>query len=199
VIAREPPRQTLDRLLLSLAALAGFALDDMTQDAGWRLLRVGRRLERLQFVARLLSQHLSADTANQYGHVEWLLNVCDSLRIYRPRYVASPRLGPTLDLLIRDAENPRALAFQWQAITRDMNKLAEILQLETCDALDEPIPALTDSQLMVLEGDGPAAAAARVHLAARLQKLATAAGQFSERLSMRQFSHTSLDSQALAT
>ena len=51
VVAREAPRQTLDRLLLSLAALAGFALDDMTQDAGWRLLRIGRRLERLQFVA----------------------------------------------------------------------------------------------------------------------------------------------------
>ena len=73
VVAREAPRQTLDRLLLALAALAGFSLDDMTQDAGWRLLRIGRRLERLQFVARLLSRHLAAATANQHGHVEWLL------------------------------------------------------------------------------------------------------------------------------
>jgi uncharacterized circularly permuted ATP-grasp superfamily protein/uncharacterized alpha-E superfamily protein len=199
VVAREPPRQTLDRLLLALAALTGFSLDDMTQDAGWRLLRIGRRLERLQFVARLLWRHLSADTANQQSHVEWLLNACDSLRIYRPRYVAPPRLGPTLDLLIRDVEHPRALAFQWQAITRDMQILAETLQLEAADAVTEAIPALTDSQLMVLEGDGPAAAAARLHLAARLQQLAIAAGQFSDRLSMRYFSHTSLDSQALAT
>jgi uncharacterized alpha-E superfamily protein len=199
VVAREPPRQTLERLLLSLAALAGFSLDDMTQDAGWRLLRIGRRLERLHFVARLLARHLAAATANQQGHVEWLLNTCDSLRIYRPRYVAAPRLGPTLDLLIRDAEHPRAIAFQWQAIARDTHKLAEILQLETSDALSEAIPALTDSQLLVLEGDGPAAAAARLHLAARLQELAGAAGQFSDRLSMRHFSHTSLDSQALAT
>jgi uncharacterized alpha-E superfamily protein len=199
VVAREPPRQTLDRLLLALAALTGFSLDDMTQDAGWRLLRIGRRLERLHFVARLLARHLAAATANQQGHVEWLLNTCDSLRIYRPRYVAAPRLGPTLDLLIRDAEHPRAIAFQWQAIARDTHKLAEILQLETSDALSEAIPALTDSQLLVLEGDGPAAAAARLHLAARLQELAGAAGQFSDRLSMRHFSHTSLDSQALAT
>ncbi|MEJ0008475.1 MAG: alpha-E domain-containing protein [Steroidobacteraceae bacterium] len=56
-----------------------------------------------------------------------------------------PRLGPTLDLLIRDAEHPRALAFQWQAITRDMQKLAEILELESTDGLSETIPALTDS------------------------------------------------------
>jgi uncharacterized alpha-E superfamily protein len=199
VVAREAPRQTLDRLLLSLAALAGFALDDMTQDAGWRLLRIGRRLERLQFVARLLAKHLSVDTAKQHGHVEWLLAACDSLRIYRPRYVAAPRLGPTLDLLIRDAEHPRALAFQWQAIARDVQRLSQILQLENEDVLAEGIPALTDSQLLVLEGDGPAAAAARVHLASRLQQLASAAGQFSDRLSMRHFSHTSLDSQALAT
>ena len=65
--------------------------------------------------------------------------------------------------------------------------------------MSEAIPSLTDSQLLVLEGDGPAAAAARLHLAARLQELALAAGQFSDRLSMRHFSHTSLDSQALAT
>jgi uncharacterized circularly permuted ATP-grasp superfamily protein/uncharacterized alpha-E superfamily protein len=199
VVAREAPRQTLDRLLLSLAALAGFALDEMTQDAGWRLLRIGRRLERLQFIARLLARHLSADTAKQHGHVEWLLTACDSLRIYRPRYVAAPRLGPTLDLLIRDAEHPRALAFQWNAIARDMQRLAEILQLEAGDALAEAIPALTDSQLMVLEGDGPAAATARLHLASRLKQLASAAGLFSDRLSMRHFSHTSRDAQALAT
>ncbi len=196
--AGEPPRQTLDRLLLSLAALAGFALDDMTQDAGWRLLRIGRRLERLQFVSRLLSRHLAMDTAKQHGHVEWLLNVCDSLRIYRPRYVAAPRLGPALDLLIRDAEHPRALAFLWQAINRDLGEIAALLQIEA-DELVVPIPALTDSQLLVLEGDGPAAAAARQHLAARLEQLARAAAQVSDRLSMRHFSHTSLDSQALAT
>jgi uncharacterized circularly permuted ATP-grasp superfamily protein/uncharacterized alpha-E superfamily protein len=199
VVAREPPRQTLDRLLLSLAALAGFSLDDMTQDAGWRLLRIGRRLERLQFVARLLVRHLSADTAKQHGHVEWLLNVCDSLRIYRPRYVASPRLGPALDLLIRDTEHPRALSFQWLAITRDLEELAGLLQQDTTDELEVAIPSLTDSQLLVLEGDGPAAAAARLHLAGRLQQLASAAAEASDRLSMRHFSHTGLDTQALST
>ena len=50
--ARRDARETLDRLLLSLVALAGFALDDMTQDDGWRLMMIGRRLERLQFLSR---------------------------------------------------------------------------------------------------------------------------------------------------
>ncbi len=94
MVAREPPRQTLDRLLLSLAALAGFALDDMTQDAGWRLLRIGRRLERLQFVARLLCAASVGGYRQAAGHLEWLLTACDSLRIYRPRYVARAAPGP---------------------------------------------------------------------------------------------------------
>lgn len=123
-VRRDEPREALDRLLLSLAALAGFALDEMTQDEAWRLLRIGRRLERLQFLARLLARHLTSDSATQQSRIEWLLEACDSLRVYRPRYAVAPRLGPTLDLLIRDVEHPRALAFQAHAIARDLAVLA---------------------------------------------------------------------------
>jgi hypothetical protein len=58
--AKADPRETLDTLLLSLAALAGFALDDMTQDDGWRLMMLGRRLERLQFLSELLALRLQS-------------------------------------------------------------------------------------------------------------------------------------------
>ncbi|HTY48620.1 MAG TPA: circularly permuted type 2 ATP-grasp protein [Steroidobacteraceae bacterium] len=195
---REEPRQALDRLLLLLAALAGFSLDDMWQDPGWRLLRVGRRLERLQFTAQLLASHLATPGAWRQEQVEWLLTACDSLRIYRPRYVSAPRLGPTLDLLVRDPEHPRALAFLWQAIARDLGVLGRALGLEP-EHVAEPLPDLSDSRLMLLEGDGPAAGEARAALAARLMGLAAAAGALSDRLSMRHFSHTDLGAQALAT
>ena len=199
VASREAPRQILNRLLLQLAALAGFALDDMTQDPGWRLLRIGRRLERLQLVARLLAKLLASPSARQPAQVEWLLTACDSLRIYRPRYMAAPRLAPTLDLLIRDDEHPGALAFQWQAIARDMQALERSLELTTSDGISEPIPALSDSRLLLMEAEGTSAAAARADLAMRLQGLAAAAGALSDRISLRHFSHISLDSQALAT
>src|SRR5258706_5805672 len=54
------PRETLDALLLSLVSLAGFALDDMTQDDGWWLMMLGRRLERLQFLSELLGSRLQS-------------------------------------------------------------------------------------------------------------------------------------------
>ncbi len=143
----------------------------MTQDAGWRLLRIGRRLERLQFLARLLARHLTSDSATQQSHIEWLLEACDSLRVYRPRYAVAPRLGPTLDLLIRDAEHPRALAFQ---CTRDRARPGGAGGLSALGSsevrLDEAIPALSDEQLVALEGSGRRGANARARLASRLQR-----------------------------
>jgi uncharacterized alpha-E superfamily protein len=199
VAAREEPRAALDQLLLSLAALAGFAFDDMTQDEGWRLLRVGRRLERLQFAAGLLAQHLASEWATRQSHVEWLLEAYDSTRIYRSRYVVAPRLGPMLDLLVRDSEHPRALAFQWRAIARDLETLATSLGITGELGLDEAIPQLTDAKLMALESDGAEAVQARQSMAERLRALSWAAGQLSDRLSLRHFSHITLDAQALAT
>jgi uncharacterized circularly permuted ATP-grasp superfamily protein/uncharacterized alpha-E superfamily protein len=199
VAAREEPRAALDQLLLSLAALAGFAFDDMTQDEGWRLLRVGRRLERLQFAAGLLAQHLASEWATRQSHVEWLLEAYDSSRIYRSRYVVAPRLGPMLDLLVRDSEHPRALAFQWRAIARDLEILATSLGITGEMGLDEAIPQLTDAKLMALESDGAEAVQARQSMAERLRALSWAAGQLSDRLSLRHFSHITLDAQALAT
>ncbi|HVN43360.1 MAG TPA: circularly permuted type 2 ATP-grasp protein, partial [Steroidobacteraceae bacterium] len=144
--SREEPRAVLDRLALSLAALAGFSLDDMTQDAGWRLLRIGRRLERLQSGAGLLAQYLTWAAATRQRHVEWLLEANDSMRVYRSRYAIVPQLGPALDLLLRNTEHPAALAFLSRALARDLAALAVALGAafnETAeDALEECVPHL---------------------------------------------------------
>jgi uncharacterized circularly permuted ATP-grasp superfamily protein/uncharacterized alpha-E superfamily protein len=199
VAAKEDTRAALDQLLLSAAALAGFAFDDMTQDEGWRLLRVGRRLERLQFAAGLLAQHLASSWATRRSHVEWLLEAYDSNRIYRSRYVVAPRLGPMLDLLVRDSEHPRALAFQSRAIARDLEKVNNSLGITGELGIDEAIPQLTDAKLAALEADGAEAEQARRAMADRLRALSWAAGQLSDRLSLRHFSHIAQDAQALAT
>ncbi|MDR6354889.1 hypothetical protein Q3H58_001560 [Pseudomonas psychrotolerans] len=43
--------QSLNRLVMALAAVAGFTFDDMTHDESWRFLMIGRRIERVQFLA----------------------------------------------------------------------------------------------------------------------------------------------------
>lgn len=195
----EDPRRVLDHLLLSLAALAGFALDDMTQDAGWRLLCLGRHLERLQFVAELLAAHLSSPAAPRPGPVEWLLEAVDSIRVYRSRYAVAPRLGPLLDLLVRDAELPRALSFLSRRIVEDLAALARATPGAGPEGLTVRVPALANEQLLALQQESPEAGAAREQLAGELRALAASAGQLSDQLSLKHFAHVSLDWQALAT
>jgi uncharacterized alpha-E superfamily protein len=198
-IARGEPREALDRLVLSLSALAGFAFDDMTHDEGWRLMRVGRRLERLQFLSSMLAQYLESPTPARHNHVEWLLEACDSLVVYRSRYVSVPRLGPALDLLIRDIQHPRALAFQSEAIARDLATLAASLGGQAVEGLGHALPYLEEAALFAMEADSTDAVEERQTLAHRLRELALAAAQLSDRVSMRHFSHTGADARALAT
>ena len=98
----------LDDAAASLMMLAGFALDGMTRDLGWRFMSVGRRLERLQFQSVVLQRALAMD---QNGNLEWLLELSDSIITYRARYRAQPEWLPVLDLLLLDETNPRSIVF----------------------------------------------------------------------------------------
>ncbi len=195
---KRDPRETLDALLLSLAALAGFALDDMTQDDGWRLMMVGRRVERLQFLAELLSERLGSGAVPKQSELEWLLDIGDSTITYRTRYLSSPRLGETMDLLIFDQTNPRALAFQWHAIDHALVQIAASLGGPPDESLRETVAAIEEMQLAALESDSPRAERARLALAAQLQDLAHAAARLSDRLSLKHFSMIDLDMHTVA-
>jgi uncharacterized alpha-E superfamily protein len=188
----------LDVLLLSLAGLAGFALDDMTQDDGWRLMMIGRRLERMQFLAELLALRLeSGDTPSQ-SELEWLLDIGDSTITYRTRYLASPRLAETLDLLVFDQSNPRALAFQWHGIEYSLVRLAASLGGAPDDTLDEAVALVEGMQLTAIDGSSARAMRARQSLAEQLNALAIAAGRLSDRLSLKYFSMVDLELRTVA-
>jgi uncharacterized circularly permuted ATP-grasp superfamily protein/uncharacterized alpha-E superfamily protein len=182
------PLETLDRMLLSLAALVGFALDDMTQDDGWRLMMLGRRLERLRFLAELLGERLASGATPSQAELEWLLDIGDSTITYRTRYLAAPRLAPAIDLLVFDQTNPRALAFQWHAIDYSLLRVASSLGGTPDDTLDEAVGALEEQQLSGIDGDSARAERARETLSVHLNALAAAAGRLSDRLSLRHFS-----------
>jgi uncharacterized alpha-E superfamily protein len=189
--ARADPRETLDRLLLGLAALSGFTLDDMTQDDGWRLMMLGRALERLQFLSALLADRLDAGAHPYRGELEWLLDVGGSTITYRTRYLASPRLAPTLQLLVFDETNPRSLAFHWRAVRRTLVQLAASLGGAVEDVMEEPIRRVSAAS-PALEAADETGTAARVEFAAALLNLNASANRLCDRLGMRHFSHTEL-------
>jgi len=105
----------LNRLITDLAAFSGMEMESMTRGHGWLFLDLGRRLERSLAITRMTRSTLSA-TPSHVAMLEPLLEVADSAMTYRRRYFAEAQLPPVLDLLLADATNPRALAFQLAAM-----------------------------------------------------------------------------------
>ena len=191
------PREALDRLLLTVTALAGFVLDDMTRDDGWRLLMLGRHLERMQFLCDVLRLRIATEQSPEQTDLDWLLGINGSTVDYRARYMSAPRLASTLDLLIRDSENPRSLAFQRHATQSLLAALGASLQVASDTALDQPLAELCDLDFGLLEGDGPGASYARRKLGDALQAVADAAMGMADRLSNRHFAHVKSDMQVV--
>jgi uncharacterized alpha-E superfamily protein len=191
-------REVYERVLLSLAALTGFSEEDMMHDEGWRVMRLGRRIERMQFVSSILLRQLESSHATRPEAVEWLLDVCDSTPIYRARYLGVPRLSQMLNLLMYDDGHPMALMFHRRSIDRDLDDLARSLGGDRERGVPD-VPLLPQGSAELLDAVGEAGDAARTDLAAELAALATRTGELSDRLSRRYFALIESDAQALAT
>jgi uncharacterized circularly permuted ATP-grasp superfamily protein/uncharacterized alpha-E superfamily protein len=182
------PLETLDRLLVSLTALCGFALDDMTQDDGWRLLMLGRRLERIQFLASLIASRLTDAASPNQAELEWLLDVGGVSITYRARYVATPQLAPALRLLIFEDGSPRALAYQWRKVGATLDDLAVSIGSMTDEQLDDAVAQLKAIGTEGVEDEGEQGAERRRLVSEALSGLAATAGRLSDRLALRHFS-----------
>jgi uncharacterized circularly permuted ATP-grasp superfamily protein/uncharacterized alpha-E superfamily protein len=182
----------LNRLVMSLAALSGFALDDMTRDEGWRFLMIGRRIERLQFLSGSLSAFLRGAAAFDQAGLEWLLELGNSSITYRSRYLAVAQLIPVLDLLLLDEQNPHAVLFQLKLVTRTLKRLNDDFAAPREAGLPQLVERLARFDLGCLENPlfGEASVRAALEgLADLLQEIAEASGQVSDRLALRHFAH----------
>jgi len=195
---RSSSRELYERMLSSLAALTGFSEEDMMHDEGWRLMRLGRRIERLQFVAGILVSQLKSPHATRPEAVEWLLDVCDSTPIYRARNGGAPRLSQMLHLLLHDESHPMALVFLRRETERDLDDLARALSGERERGLPE-VPPLEAGSAECLDAAGDPAQQARADLADSLLGLASGAAQLSDRITRRYFALVDSEAQALAT
>ncbi|WLH63561.1 circularly permuted type 2 ATP-grasp protein [Pseudomonas sp. FP2300] len=182
----------LNRLVMSLAALSGFALDDMTRDEGWRFLMMGRRLERLQFLSSSLAAFLRGEAVFDQAGLEWLLELGNSSITYCSRYLAVAQLIPVLDLLLLDEQNPHAVLFQLKLVARTLKRLNDDFAAPRETALPDLVARLSRFDLRCLENPlfGEASLRAALDgLADLLQEVADVSGQVSDRLALRHFAH----------
>ena len=182
----------LDRVLGVSSSLTGFAMDNMTRDDGWRFLIIGRRLERLSFLANTVANFLRMPSARGPGCLEWLLELSDSIITYRSRYSRSPELLPVLDLLVFDDSNPHGIIFQASVVARYLDRMARELDEHSESNLPEVLGRLRAFDMESLEHMN--FSECRVcdpceKLAALLKELDAAVGQLSSWLGMRYFTH----------
>lgn len=109
------------RALRILAALSGFAQENMNRLNTWRFLEIGRRLERALAICRFTRRFALDDT--RADTLEALLELMDCQTTYRSRYVLGVTLAPVLDLALIDETNPRSVAFQLACIAEHLAAL----------------------------------------------------------------------------
>jgi uncharacterized circularly permuted ATP-grasp superfamily protein/uncharacterized alpha-E superfamily protein len=117
---------TLDEVVVRLAALSGLAVESTVRGPAWRYLDLGRRLERASAVIDALDPELGSDLpasvrSDVFDHV---LRANESLIAYRRRFRSDADLVTLVDLLVRDHTNPRSLQFQLDSLRQHLVSLA---------------------------------------------------------------------------
>jgi uncharacterized alpha-E superfamily protein len=174
----------LQRLAQQLAAVTGAQIDRMTRDHGWRLLSVGRLIERLSGMGASLAALVDAvgPRGGSSAATELLLDLFDSSITFRARYQHHEDLLALVDLLIFDDTNPRAFAGTLRRLRTELGKLPTPLGLR------ELLPA-TGAGVPLESLRGADDAALRAMMARTAQSLQAAAAALSDAVGQRYFAH----------
>jgi uncharacterized circularly permuted ATP-grasp superfamily protein/uncharacterized alpha-E superfamily protein len=113
----------LERLALQLAAATGGQTDRMGRDHGWRLLIVGRLLERLMGLTHVLQRFAEKGRSLKSAGVDALLDLFDSAIPFRARYQRHDDLLALSELLIVDDTHLRSLAGVLRRLRTETRKL----------------------------------------------------------------------------
>ncbi len=117
--------RALERLSTNVMAMTGAQTDRMTRDDGWRLLSMGRQIERLSTLAAALAEAFDTGTLDSDIGFSLVLGLFDSTITYRSRYLQQRDPAALVELLALDHDNPRSLAWIAQTLSSRVAKLAD--------------------------------------------------------------------------
>ena len=171
-----------------LAAITGAQTDRMARDDGWRLLSIGRYLERLGFLAASLAHGFETSSVHDAGGFEALTALFDNTITFHARYQQSREVAALLDLLVLDRDNPRSLGWVAQALVGRLAKLASGDSGKADElAMHVPDPGHWDlAQLCTVDETGQ-----HSQLIELLQQCTSAAFAVSDEIGTLYFTHSS--------
>ncbi|QDL54033.1 circularly permuted type 2 ATP-grasp protein [Rhodoferax aquaticus] len=180
-----------------LAAITGAQTDRMNRDDGWRLLSIGRHLERLNFLAHALECSFDTGAVHTDGGFEALLSLFDSTITFHAQYQQSRDIAALADLLVLDRDNPRSLAWVAHTLRGRLSKLALSPAGELSSmSLRVPNPDTWDLAQLCESPEGAASAPA---LRSVLETLRASAYKVSEDISTTYFTHSGKNKQSVGT
>jgi hypothetical protein len=168
-----------------LAAITGAQTDRMTRDDGWRLLSIGRHIERLCFLAPALQSGFASGAVFDNGGFEALIALFDSTITFHAQYQQSHEISALLDLLVLDQDNPRSLGWVAQTLRGRLSKLAGA-QWGELDTLAQRVP---DPQTWTLAKLCADANEGYMCLHDMLTQYTQAGWHVSDEISLRYFTH----------
>ena len=146
----------------------------------------------------MLARRLAAADTPLRQELEWLLELGDSAITYRTRYRAPPVWDNTIDLLVYDEHNPRALAFQWRSVEHLAHRGGGVARHAAAGRAVRAHRGSDRAQGKHQPGDDPLMVqASRRILAQCLKELNAAAAQVSDQLTSQHFSHVDFDLKAV--
>jgi uncharacterized circularly permuted ATP-grasp superfamily protein/uncharacterized alpha-E superfamily protein len=186
-------REALDHLGMQLAAVTGAQTDRMTRDAGWRLLTVGRLVERLGAYAGMLRAFVQQGAVHSPQGFDMLLMLFDSTITFRARFQRRLEWPALVGTIVMDETNPRAMGCVLRRLRNELVKLPD---------RSSPLTGLLD--LLPVEGVGlnladmatPGAGEAAVEALA--QRLMEASWRLSDELGLRYFAHAEPSAQTMS-
>ena len=126
-----------------LAAITGAQTDRMTRDDGWRLLSVGRQIERLDFLCNVLIEGFGQTLHKGEAGFHLLLGLFDSTITYHAQFQGRREVLPLLHLLVHDTDNPRSLAWVARTMRERFAKLSRQDQ-DWAKEVSQPLPRPED-------------------------------------------------------
>jgi uncharacterized circularly permuted ATP-grasp superfamily protein/uncharacterized alpha-E superfamily protein len=123
VVSSDEAITALGRLAVHLSAIAGSQLDHMTRDDGWRLMTIGRQIERLETLARVLGLAFESGALAREEGYDFVLQLFDSTITYRALYQRRLEVPPMVDLLVQERANPRSLRGVARRLSNQIERL----------------------------------------------------------------------------
>jgi len=122
------PARLFREALEEMSALEGVTYSTLSHGEGWYFLELGRHIERVQLIGRLLDVHFraAADPVHAPKYFDWLvlLKFCTAWEPYTKQYTASIRPQKIAEFLLFDSEFPHSICFAVDRMTEALERVA---------------------------------------------------------------------------